>query len=367
VRKLQGLGTVRRVQPPPAAFESDDFDGRFVVELDTAVAAPDIETAVRSVGDVEGVSLGGGTDEGQVSPAESAAGGAGEKGRGRHIRVDLRRLDTLMDLIGELVTERGRLNELAARWVGKDPEIDDVAIHVSRLASDLQNEIIQARMTPVWQVFDRFPRLVRDVARQLGKQVAFRVEGKEIELDRQILDELGDPLMHLLRNAVDHGIESPAERKRHKKNPEGGKGTAFVLRLPVTLAIVRALIAAVGHERYALPLTYVAETVEFGTTPLTTMDGKDAIVLRDRVIPLVDLRKLLGTNGGAPAPPPLRPVIVLEMGERRAGIVVDGMLSQQEIVVKGFDAPHGTLPVFSGATIMGDGVPALILDAAGLV
>jgi len=148
---------------------------------------------------------------------------------------------------------------------------------------------------------------------------------------------------------------------------EPGKGTAFVMRLPVTLAIVRALIAAVGHERYALPLTYVAETVEFGTTPLTTMEGKDAIVLRDRVVPLVDLRKLLGTNGGAPAPPPRRPVIVLEMGERRAGIVVDGMLSQQEIVVKAFDAPQGTLPVFSGATIMGDGVPALILDAAGLV
>jgi two-component system chemotaxis sensor kinase CheA len=130
---------------------------------------------------------------------------------------------------------------------------------------------------------------------------------------------------------------------------------------------VRALIAAVGQERYALPLTYVAETVEFGTVPLTTMEGRDAIVLRDRVVPLVDLRKLLGTNGGAPAPPPRRPVIVLEMGERRAGIVVDGMLSQQEIVVKGFDAPQGTLPVFSGATIMGDGVPALILDAAGLV
>ncbi|OLC07495.1 MAG: hypothetical protein AUH41_10350 [Gemmatimonadetes bacterium 13_1_40CM_66_11] len=459
IRKAQTLGKVHRVQPPPAAFESDDFDGRFVFELETAAAPADIEAAVRSVGDVERVTFGGATDEGQVSPAESVASG----GRSRHIRVDLRRLDTLMDLIGELVTERGRLNELAARWVGKDPEIDEVAIQISRLSADLQNEIIQARMTPVWQVFDRFPRLVRDVARQLGKQVGFRVEGKEIELDRQILDELGDPLVHLLRNAVDHGIEPPAERKRSKKNPEGeivlaavrerstvaisisddgrgidrakilekaqregivgphveslsddqllrvlarpgfstaesvtsvsgrgvgidvamtriralggsveirtepGKGTAFVLRLPVTLAIVRALIAAVGPERYALPLTYVAETVEFGTTPLTTMEGKDAIVLRDRVVPLVDLRKLLGTNGGAPPPPPRRPVIVLEMGERRAGIVVDRMLSQQEIVVKGFDAPQGTLPVFSGATIMGDGVPALILDAAGLV
>jgi len=459
VHKAQTLGTVHRIQPPPAAFESDDFDGRFVFELDTTAAAPAIEAAVRSVGDVERVTVGGGTDEAQVSAAEGVAGG----GRSRHIRVDLRRLDTLMDLIGELVTERGRLNDVAARWVGQDPEIDDVAIQISRLSADLQNEIIQARMTPVWQVFDRFPRLVRDVARQLDKQVSFRVEGKEIELDREILDELGDPLVHLLRNAVDHGIEPPAERKRLKKNPEGeivlaavrerssvaisisddgrgidrmkilekakregivgppveslsddqllrvlarpgfstaeavtsvsgrgvgidvamtriralggsveirtepGKGTTFVLRLPVTLAIVRALIAAVGHERYALPLTYVAETVEFGTVPLTTMEGRDAIVLRDRVVPLVDLRKLLGTNGGAPAPPPRRPVIVLEMGERRAGIVVDGMLSQQEIVVKGFDAPQGTLPVFSGATIMGDGVPALILDAAGLV
>jgi len=459
VRKVQSLGTVDRLQPQLTAFESDDFDGRFSFELDTTRSAADIEAVIRSVGDVERVSFGGAAgDEGQVTPAESAAAG-----RGRHIRVDLRRLDTLMDLIGELVTERGRLNELAARWVGKDPDIDDVAIHISRLSADLQNEIIQARMTPVWQVFDRFPRLVRDVARQLGKQVSFRVEGKEIELDREILDALGDPLVHLLRNAVDHGIESPAERKRQKKNPEGeivlaavrerssvaisisddgrgidraqildkakregilgphvetlsddqllrvlarpgfstaeavtsvsgrgvgidvamtriralggsveirtepGKGTAFVLRLPVTLAIVRALIAAVGLERYALPLTYVAETVEFGTVPLTTMEGRDAIVLRDRVVPLVDLRKLLETNGGAPPPPPRRPVIVLEMGERRAGIVVDGMLSQQEIVVKGFDAPQGTLPVFSGATIMGDGVPALILDAAGLV
>ena len=458
IRKAQSLGTVHRIQPPPQAFEAEEFDGRVTFELDANIAPAEIEAALRAVGDVERVSVGGAGDEG-LAPAESVAAG----GRSRHIRVDLRRLDTLMDLIGELVTERGRLNEAAARWVGQDPAIDDIAIQISRLSADLQNEIIQARMTPVWQVFDRFPRLVRDVARQLGKQVAFRVEGKEIELDRAILDELGDPLVHLLRNAVDHGIEPPAERKRHKKSPEGqivlaavrerntvaisiaddgrgidrvkilhkakreavvgphvealsddqllrvlarpgfttadavtavsgrgvgidvvmtrlralggsieirtepGKGTAFVLRLPVTLAIVRALIAAVGQERYALPLTYVAETVEFGTTAITTMEGRDAIVLRDRVVPLVDLRKLLGTNGGAQAPPPRRPIIVLEMGERRSGIVVDGMLSQQEIVVKGFDAPQGTLPVFSGATIMGDGVPALILDAAGLV
>ncbi len=454
VRKAQSLGAVQGIAPSPAAFEAEDFDGRFVFRLETARTVGEIEAAVRSVGDVERVTVGGGeSDDEHVTPVESAGG------RSRHIRVDLRRLDSLMDLIGELVTTRGRLNDLAAER--RDAAIDDVAIQVSRLSADLQAEIIQARMTPVWQVFDRFPRLVRDVARQLDKQVSFKVEGKEIELDRAILDELGDPLVHLLRNAVDHGIEAPAERKKRGKKPEGeivlaavrerssvaisitddgrgidraqvlakalreglvdphtealsddqllrvlarpgfstaaevtnvsgrgvgidvamtkiralggsieirtepGKGTSFVMRLPVTLAIVRALIAAVGDERYALPLTYVAETAEFGAIAMTTMEGREAMVLRDRVVPLVHLRSLLSVGGAAP--PARRPVIVLEMGERRTGIVVDGMLGQQEIVVKGFEAPQGTLPVFSGATIMGDGVPALILDAAGLV
>src|SRR5256712_172069 len=458
LKRAQAFGAVHAVSPPPAAFEAEDFDGRLSFRLESPAPADQIRERLRATGDVESVTLPEEEERRAAAPA-AAAGAALEPARSRHLRVDLRRLDGLMDLIGELVTARGRLNELAAER--RDPAVDDVAIQISRLTADLQTEIIQARMTPVWQVFDRFPRLVRDLARQLGKQVAFRVEGKEIELDRAILDELGDPLVHLLRNAVDHGIEPPAERRRRDKNPEGeivltalrerssvaisvtddgrgidrasilerarrdglvdphaealtddqllrvlarpgfstadavtnvsgrgvgidvavtrlralggsieirsqpGKGTTFVLRLPVTLAIVRALIASVGRERYALPLTYVAETVELGAAPTTTVEGREAIVLRDRVVPLVYLRQLLGVAGDAP--PPRRPIIVLEVGERRSGVVVDGMLGQQEIVVKGFDAPQGTLPVFSGATIMGDGVPALILDAGGLV
>ncbi|HEV2751674.1 MAG TPA: chemotaxis protein CheA [Gemmatimonadales bacterium] len=454
LKKAQVLGPVRNVTPSETAFESDDFDGRFSFRIETTAPVADIEKAVRGAGDVEHVTIGG--EEGRAAATTATA--AAPDAKSRHIRVDLRRLDGLMDLIGELVTVRGRLNELAAQR--RDPAVDDVAIQISRLSTELQAEIIQARMTPVWQVFDRFPRLVRDLARELGKQVAFRVEGKEIELDRAILDELGDPLLHLLRNAVDHGIELPADRRRRGKKSEGeivlsavrerasvvisvsddgrgiardkilerakrdgvvdphadalsddqllrvlarpgfstaesvtsvsgrgvgidvamtriralggsidirsqeGKGTTFVLRLPVTLAIVRALIAGVGAERYALPLTYVSETVEFGVQATTTIEGREAIVLRDRVVPLVHLRRLLGVPGDAPS---RCPIIVLEMGERRSGIVVDGMLGQQEIVVKGFDAPQGTLPVFSGATIMGDGIPALILDAGGLL
>ena len=455
LKKAQALAPVHGVTPSEAAFEADDFDGRFSFRMEGAALPEEIERAVRSAGDVERVTIGG---EERRPAAAGAAVPAGGEAKSRHIRVDLRRLDGLMDLIGELVTARGRLNELAA--AARDPAIDDVAIQISRLSAELQAEIIQARMTPVWQVFDRFPRLVRDLARELGKQVAFRVEGKEIELDRAILDELGDPLLHLLRNAVDHGIEPPAERRRCGKPPEGeivlaavrerasvaisvsddgrginrakilerakrdglvdahtealsddqllrvlarpgfstadavtsvsgrgvgidvavtriralggsvdirseeGKRTTFVLRLPVTLAIVRALITGVGRERYALPLTYVSETVEFGVQPTTTVEGREAIVLHDRVVPLVHLRRLLGVGGDAP---PRCPIIVLELGERRSGIVVDGMLGQQEIVVKGFEAPQGTLPVFSGATIMGDGIPALILDAGGLL
>ena len=452
LRRAREIGTVAQVVPPVAAFEAEDFDGRFGFRLEATAATAEIERALMEAGDVERVTV---TEpEGVAGRAEGATAD-----RSRHIRVDLRRLDALMDLIGELVTARGRLNQVAAER--RDPALDDVAIQVSRLSSDLQAEIIQARMTPVWQVFDRYPRLVRDLARQLDKQVGLRVEGKEIELDRAILDELGDPLVHLLRNAVDHGIETPAERRRRGKAAEGeivlsavrerasvtisiaddgrgidrskilekakrdgivdahletlsddqllrvlarpgfstaeavtsvsgrgvgidvamtkiralggtievqtevGRGSTFILRLPVTLAIVRALIADVSGERYALPLTYVAETVEFGTVPITTVEGREAMVLRDRVVPLVHMRALLGAADG-----PLsarRPVVVLQMGERRTGLVVDGMVGQQEIVVKEFDAPAGTLPVFSGATIMGDGVPALILDAGGLV
>src|SRR6266480_269177 len=195
IKKAQAIGPVHGVTPSESEFER----------------------AVRAAGDVEHVTVGG--EERRPGAGAGGAPSAAPETKSRHIRVDLGRLDGLMDLIGELVTVRGRLNELAAS--ARDPAIDDVAIQVSRLSRELQDEIIQARMTPVWQVFDRFPRLVRDLARELGKQVAFRVEGKEIELDRAILDELGDPLLHLLRNAVDHGVESPADRRRRGKKPEG--------------------------------------------------------------------------------------------------------------------------------------------------
>jgi two-component system chemotaxis sensor kinase CheA len=460
LRKAAALGSVAALQPAAAQLEQDGFDGRFAFRLDSASDAAAIVAALQSAGDVDAV---------DVAEDEAAAGGeavVADAARSRNIRVDLRRLDLLMNLIGELAIARGRLQLLTARIA--DPDLDEIALRIGRLAGALQSEIINARMTPVWQVFDRFPRMVRDLARQIGRQVEFRVEGKEIELDRAILDELADPLVHLLRNAVDHGIEPPEERVAAGKRAEGrlvlaavreratvaikvtddgrgvnrrrvlekarqmglvaedaepgdeevfhlltrpgfstahevtdvsgrgvgidvvattvralggsldirseeGRGTTFTLRLPVTLAIVRALLARVASETYALPLTHVAETVDPAPSDIQRVQGREVFLLRGRLVPLVRLRELLGSAGrggagsGDLAPAVRLPVIVLEVGERRAGVMVDALAGQQEIVVKGFEAPRGTLPVFSGATILGDGQPALILDAGGLV
>ena len=376
----------------------------------------------------------------------------------RHVRIDLRRLDSLMNLIGELVITRGRLSQIAGT-IGDDALGETVA-QASRLVSDLQDEIMTSRMVPVWQVFDRFPRLVRDAARALGKQVAFSVEGKDIELDRSMLDEIGDPIVHLLRNAIDHGIERPEDRIAKGKPPMGrltlsalrdrsaviirvtddgkgidrqrvlqrakdmqvidaartelsdeelirlisrpgfstaetvtsisgrgvgvdavqtrvrslggtvdirtapGEGTTVTVRLPLTLAIVRALLAKVGDEVYALPMTHVNETVELESALLRTVKGREVLVLRDEVLPLIRLRQMLRMPAVSDE---RRQVVVLEIADRRAGLIVDELTGQQEIVVKQFDGVRDGLPFFSGATILGDGAPALIVDVGSLI
>ncbi|HMU61562.1 MAG TPA: chemotaxis protein CheA [Gemmatimonadales bacterium] len=462
LRRAETLGKVTGVMPPATAFDAPGFDGHFTFRLDAPIGESQIVAAIEAVGDIASVAVDADTvqtAEWRIPTAAAPAAPAAPAARTGQIRVDRRRLDALMSQVGELVVARNRLTELAQLDPGG--ELEALGARISRLVSDLQAEIIEARMTPVWQVFDRFPRAVRDLARQLGKQVRFEMEGEGIELDRAILDELGDPLLHLLRNAVDHGLESPDERQAQGKPAEGrlvlsaarehssvairiqddgrgidrrailakakregvvgpevetltddlllkvlgrpgfstaqqvssvsgrgvgidvvltrvrahggaveiasapGAGTTFTLRLPLTLAILRVLTARVGGERYLLPLSYVAETVDFDVQPATEVNGREAIVLRDRIIPTVHLRALLGVEGGDV--PARRPGLVLEVGDRRSAVVVDSLMGQQEVVVEAFDAPKGTAPLFSGATILADGTPALILDAAALV
>lgn len=448
LRRAEALGPVTALRPGAAAFEREDFDGRFTFRLESPASDEAVVAAISSAGDVISVTFEDAVPE-RADPA----------GRGRQIRVDLRRLDAMMKQVGELVVARNRLVDLALRRA--DPELEATAERIARLVGGLQTEVIQARMTPVGEVFERFPRLVRDLARDLGKQVRFEMEGEDIELDRAVLDEIGDPLLHLIRNAMDHGLETPEVRVAAGKPPQGrlllsagrdrnsvairvsddgrgidrsailakarregvvdsgtetlsddlllkviarpgfstarevsgvsgrgvgvdvvatrvrslggtlaiqtaeGKGTTFVVHVPLTLAIVRALLTSVGRERYAVPLAYVAETVEFDGRSVTSVRDREALVVRDQAIPTVHLRDLVSLEPGQV--PKHRPTVILEVGERRAALVVDALLGQQDIVVEPFDAPRGMPSFFGGATILADGAPALILDAAALL
>ena len=377
----------------------------------------------------------------------------------RQIRIDSKRLDTLMNVLGELVIARDRIQKIAERL--GDPELLDATLRATQILGNLQNEVMTSRMVPVWQVFERFPRVVRDTARSLGKEVDFKIEGRDIELDRSMLDEMGEPVLHLLRNALDHGIETPAEREKAGKprvatmiltaerdratvlirvtddgrgidqakvlprakklglvdkgttvlteqelvaiisrpgfstadkvteisgrgvgfdivasrvralggslevHTDAGLGTAVSMRLPLTLAISRALLAKVDQETYAIPLTHVLETFSLSKPMLLESKGKLVVAIRDDLFPAIWLRERVGLP--APANPAAGQVVLVELAERKAALIVDQFDGQQEIVVKQFDGVNGSRTLFSGATILGDGSPALIVDASSLL
>jgi len=492
VQALRRVGEVVIVVPPVASLQAEQFGHDFALRIVTTSSEAEIERVTRGAGDVASVRVG--EDDAQKmgqapsaaearrapSPAPAtlpsddasapaaptaldmaAAATDGGVRQSRHVRIDLRRLDSLMNLIGELVITRGRLLQIATGL--DDPALADSVTQASRLIGDLRDEIMTSRMVPVWQVFDRFPRLVRDASRSLGKRIEFTIEGKDIELDRSMLDEIGDPIVHLLRNAIDHGIEAPEERTAAGKAPAGrlklsaardrsavvirvsddgrgidrdrvlarakvsglvdstkaalndeellrliarpgfstaeritdlsgrgvgidavytrvralggavdirsqpGQGTTATLRLPLTLAIVRALLARAANEVYAIPLTHVSETVELQAAALRTLQGSEVIVLRADVLPVLRLRDLVGLERREVAVAPGQPseqVVIIDLPDRRVGLVVDELAGQQEIVVKQFDGVKDGLSFFGGATILGNGSPALIVDVS---
>ena len=448
--RLEPLGIVHSVVPPQVTWQSDTFDGVFSIIMATAADAAAIETAARAAGDVARVTVTA------VAPRPSREAAAESM---RTVRVDRRRLDTMLDLVGELVISRDRLLRLAeAHDRSSTRELTKAAHDTARLISAMQDEVLQARMVPVGQVFDRFPRLVRDIARDLGKDVHFATEGREIELDRALLDAIGDPIVHLLRNALDHGIEDAETRRAAGKPPVGtlmlraardraavviqveddgggidrrailrraqsqgivaetvtvldddallqvlayagfstkrkvtsvsgrgvgvdvvatrvralggaleletieGQGTVFTLRLPVTLAITRALLVQVAGDTYALPAAHVVEALEYDPGMIVTAAARESLNLRDEALPLVHVRERFGqlrlTHNAY--------IAVVEVAGRRSALVVDALVAQQDIVVKSFDAVRGSAPWFSGATVLGDGTPALIVDLGSL-
>ena len=383
------------------------------------------------------------------------------------IRVDVSRLDALMNLVGELVLGRNRLlritQQLAAKYEGDElvEALAETMDQVDFITTDLQMAVMKTRMVPIARVFNRFPRVVRDLARELKKEVKLIIEGEDTELDRSIVEEIGDPLVHLVRNAIDHGIEPPEEReflgkprqgtlrlaayhegnhivilveddgrgidieKVKKKalerglvtenelakmsekdilnliflpgfstaekvtdvsgrgvgmdvvktnieklngtieiNTQKGKGTQIVIKIPLTLAIIQSLLVQVGEEIYAIPLVSVVEAVKINTDEIQHVEGQEIIILRDSVLPLVELSRVFDI------PTERREksiyVVVLSIGERRFGLIVDRLIGQEEIVIKSLGNYLSSVPGISGATIMGDGRVTLIIDVASL-
>lgn len=443
----------------------DAFDGELTLFVGgDEPSAEALESAIKAAGEVATVEFEA-LDEEKIAEARARlaaakAGAAGVPGavapherRGRFLRVELRHIDHLADGIAELaIVERGIE---AARKAGATDRLEELLSRAAHLVTELQSGVLAVRMVPVREMFDRFPRVVRDTARRLEKLVEFRVEGHGIELDRTILDEIADPLVHLLRNAVGHGIESPAERVAAGKPQRGvlrliaarersrvlirvsddgrgvnraavrrkgiekgllppdaplelddrellrvmsapgfstatevtdvsgrgvgldvvtervralggsidlrttpNQGTAFDIRLPLTLTIAQALRVLVGGENYVIPITHIAEAVQLKPGMSERVGGTDVLRLRDDVMPLLHLGARLRSGSGAGS----AAAVVIEVGERRTALGVDVLLGREQIVIKEFDTAKGTLPIFSGATLLADGTPALVLD-----
>lgn len=408
-----------------------------------------------------------------------AAGGDGEKTASRTpatsqtVRVDVVRLDTLLNLVGELVIDRTRVAQLGREFEARfqhDELVDsllETAGHIGRITDELQEHIMKARMLPIEHVFNRFPRMIRDLAQKFGKEVRLVMEGQETELDRSVIEIISDPLIHMLRNSVDHGIEPPDQRESLGKPRQGtirlsahheenhilieieddgngmdpahlreaavrkgiltrdaaerlsdrealnlifapgfstakevtevsgrgvgmdivrsnvqrvggivevdstpGKGTRFSIRLPLTLAIIRALLVRVAAQVYAIPLSSVLETLKIQPEMVQFVGGRPVIVLRGRTLPLVSLQAYFSKDGAditasCRAEEPMY-VVVVGLGERQIGLVVSHLIGEQEIVIKSLSSYLGEISGVSGATILGDGRVALILEVADL-
>lgn len=380
----------------------------------------------------------------------------------RSIRVDIERLDLLMNLVSELIIIKNTMEDLSSN--NTDAGMIENMEYLSRVANELHDAVMKVRMVPVEMVFNRFPRVVRDLAKNTNKQIKLNIVGADTEVDRTIIDEIGDPLIHLLRNAIDHGIELPEERLNMGKEPEGtvdliayhdgnnvvievrddgrginyqnivdsavrkgliakdkanqldekdiidlmfqpgfstaksvsdisgrgvgmdvvktkieamgglievetelGKGTRFIVRLPLTLSIIQALLVEVSNEIFAIPLSSVQEIIDIPLSQVKILRGEEVIPYRGSLIPLVRLERELGVEGDDKSRDEVITLVVIKKGEKLSGLTIGNLIGQQEIVIKSLGKYLSDIKIISGATILGDGRVALILDINRIV
>ena len=464
IRNLSELGKILEMSPPARDIEDEKFDKEFRVTISTEHDPKDVENAIKRISEISKVEVI--LKEGQPTVPE-IKDKKQEKERNRAavksiqtVRVGIERLDSLMNLVGELVINKIRLMQLTSE--NNFHILEETLASLDRLTNELQEEVIASRMVPMEQIFNRFPRMIRDLAKKEAKEIELIMTGSDIELDRTVQDEVGDPLVHILRNCIDHGIEPPEIRKQQGKNPIGtitltarreknyvvieieddgkgmdpekfrevvvkkgimtkeevaklsdtevlnisylpgfstaekvtevsgrgvgmdvvktkiesmggtvsieskiGKGTKISLKLPLTVAIIQSQMVQVGKDIYAIPISNVIRGVAIRKDQIKTIRSEEVVIVRGEVVPLVRLHKLFGFDSNDSNE---LIVVVVERNGVNIGLVVDRLIGKQEIIIKNLDNRLlKGLKGFAGATIMGDGNVALILDVGTLL
>ena len=486
-KTLERHSEVIKSVPPVQDIEDEKFDFEFTVVVLTKEDAEVIKKDLNSIAEVDEVIMklikekneaapgtqteGPGEADHPQDPSDlkhDAAHGqdktdstAKKTKTGKTVRVDIDRLDVLLNLVSELIIQKTRLEDLEG--IERTQQYVEAIEYLERITTNLHDAVMKVRMVPVETVFNRFPRMIRDVSRELGKEVELEMSGVDTELDRTVIDEIGDPLIHLLRNACDHGIEQKEQRKRLGK-PECGKielkayqdgnnvvievgddgqginvekvrqkiiergllskdaaanlskkdlieylfkpsfstadkitdisgrgvgldvvktkiealggtvevetelgmGSRFYIRLPLTLAIIQALLVMVGEEKYAIQLSSVHKIINITPDDIKTVQKQEVVMYRNSVIPIVRLREVLEVPGESNADQKVMTLVIVKKGERLTGFIVDRIIGQQEIVQKSLGKYLAGTKVITSATILGDGNVALILDVNAL-
>ncbi|MFL0471057.1 chemotaxis protein CheW [Priestia sp. 179-F W1.4 NHS] len=476
---LEQAGDVIKSAPTVQDIEQEKFESSFIVILVTSESQEKLKASIMEVSEVESVKISAlpikketemqelvsqeaaAIQEVTVSaPSKSPVEEKRQLSNNKTIRVNIDRLDSLMNLFEELVIDRGRLEQISKEL--NNSELDETVERMSRISGNLQTIILNMRMVPVETVFNRFPRMMRQLSKDLGKQIELQIVGADTELDRTVIDEIGDPLVHLLRNAVDHGIEMPQARLKNGKNEKGtirlkayhsgnhvfidleddgaginrekvlqkaldrgiidgetaetltdkqvyelifasgfstaeqisdvsgrgvgldvvkntieslggsvtidsneGYGSRFAIQLPLTLSIISALLVQMSEERYALPLSSIIETAIVQPKEVMHVHGQKVIDFRGAIIPLIDLKELFTVPNSVQRDH--YSVVIVKKGEKTAGLIVDSFIGQQEIVLKSLGHYLPGVFAISGATILGDGQVALIIDCNALI
>ncbi|WP_028611017.1 chemotaxis protein CheA [Paenibacillus harenae] len=492
---LERSGEVIKSDPSVQDIEQEKFDFSFSVFMISNVSLEDLQTQILNISEIDAVVITALDTESlavlnrapaaaaaeavsvpaqelkaapalvqEASPSKAKAGGAAPAAANvsRTIRVDIERLDTLMNLFSEMLIDRVRLEQLASEI--KRPDLTETVEHMARVSSDLQSIVLKLRMVPVDSVFNRFPRMIRDLAKSLDKKIDLIITGADTELDRTVIDEIGDPLVHLLRNSVDHGLETVEERIAAGKPDTGkiylrayhsgnhvfieveedgrginrekvlktaikngvvteeqagkltsdeinmlifaagfstadkisdisgrgvgldvvkskitslggnvtvdsvfGRGSRFSVQLPLTLSIISAMLIKLGSEKFAIPLSSIVETGIIRKEQILNVHGNRMIEFRNSIIPLVSLSKVLDSPDYNENDEQETEIVVVRKGDKWAAVMVDEFIGQSEIVLKTLGKYLTNIEAISGATILGDGYVALIIDPNALI